>query len=856
MPPKRKSARSSRSSKRGAKVESPEPDLDDSMEVTEESEESKELLDEANDAPSKETEDKEEESAPVPEPKSPIPDAEAIASDVAEKKSEDNVTTEPMDTEPVDDVEEEPKKDEPKPEYIKSPEKHVSPTKRIIEEKSVEEEKTEDEPPTKKLKSDGEDEEMTANEPVADKVEKKDEKKQEEEKKEEKPVETEEEKKERREKEKKEREEKTKAKELEKFWKAVKDDPSDFQGWTYLLQFADNLSDPNSGRDAYNAFLLRYPYCYGYWKKYADFEKKKTNEAEKCMAVFERGTQAIPMSTDLWVHFLNYVKTADEYKENKEFIRAQYERAVEACGREWRSDKLWDHYVKFETDNKNLENVYKLYQRILKNPTQGLSHQFDMFRDFIKDNNPKDIMEVNDFLALRKEILAGLKGEEDKEKEDKKEEKSNGDAKEGEKEEAAPGEDTEGTKSDEETLAIREKIIFSQKKLFKATEEKVNARWKYEEGIKRPYFHVKPLERNQLKNWHDYIDFTKKSASKEGGDLTEVEILYERCLIACALYEEFWMKYVSWFEKREGDFTEKIRDILKRACTHHLPTKVDVHLRWAAFEESQGDFDKGSDILEALEKKFPELISLMLSRINLERRRGNFDKVVELYESCIKSAKSQTIASDLSTKMSRFVRLQRGDSMKATDIINTALEQDPTNPKLYMQLLDIYLHSTPIDNQKVTNLFDKALGQEKMPSKHKILFSQRKVEFLEDFGQDVKVLQAAQAAHTALSKHNKAPSSKEADSSNTTPTGSGISTIEGRTGKNKSSNGSSYPPVTNSASYGASQNAAYNNYGSRYSQYPANYNYNQYYGQGQGQSAGAQQGYGGGQGGYGGSGSY
>ena len=103
----------------------------------------------------------------------------------------------------------------------------------------------------------------------------------------------------------------------------------------------------------------------------------------------------------------------------------------------------------------------------------------------------------------------------------------------------------------------------------------VNARWKYEEGIKRPYFHVKPLERGQLKNWHDYIDFTKKSSGKEGGDLTEVEILYERCLIACALYEEFWMKYVSWFEKREdGDFTDKIRDILARACTHHLPTKV------------------------------------------------------------------------------------------------------------------------------------------------------------------------------------------------------------------------------------------------------------------------------------------
>jgi pre-mRNA-processing factor 39 len=27
--------------------------------------------------------------------------------------------------------------------------------------------------------------------------------------------------------------------ELEKYWKAVKEDPSDFTGWTYLLQYVD-----------------------------------------------------------------------------------------------------------------------------------------------------------------------------------------------------------------------------------------------------------------------------------------------------------------------------------------------------------------------------------------------------------------------------------------------------------------------------------------------------------------------------------------------------------------------------------------------------------------------------------------
>ena len=44
--------------------------------------------------------------------------------------------------------------------------------------------------------------------------------------------------------------------------------------------FQHNL---DAAREAYDAFLARYPYCYGYWKKYADMEKKHDHfdEAEE-----------------------------------------------------------------------------------------------------------------------------------------------------------------------------------------------------------------------------------------------------------------------------------------------------------------------------------------------------------------------------------------------------------------------------------------------------------------------------------------------------------------------------------------------------------------------------------------------
>jgi pre-mRNA-processing factor 39 len=309
-----------------------------------------------------------------------------------------------------------------------------------------------------------------------------------------------------------ESEKKERSPELAKLWKAAEDDPSDFTAWTYLLQHVDGLSDADHGREAYDAFLFRYPYCYGYWKKYADFEKR-LGQKEKCMAVFELGIKAIPLSADLWLHYLNHVKA--EYAESPAFVRAQYERAVAACGREWRSDKLWDNFVKWEKEQKELTSVLKLYDRILANPTQGLSHQFEMFREFLKENSPKDILDEDDFLEMRKEVLEAL-------------EKEKGQA--------------DAVDADAENTALREKILFSRKKTYKATEEKVQARWKYEDNIKRPYFHMKPLERGQLKNWTEYLDFEIAEQAKEGGDSAVVETLFERCLIACALYEDFWLK--------------------------------------------------------------------------------------------------------------------------------------------------------------------------------------------------------------------------------------------------------------------------------------------------------------------------
>jgi len=590
-----------------------------------------------------------------------------------------------------------------------------------------------------------------------------------------------------------ERAKKAKQAELEKFWKVVKDDPTDFTGWTHLLQYVDSRNELDVGRQVFNSFLNRYPYCYGYWKKFADFEKRN-GTPERVFEVFEEGVKSIPLSVDLWIHYINHVKNIS--KDEPEKIRALYDRAVGKCGREWKSDKIWDSFSKWEQEVENNVGVYQLYHRILATPTNGINKNLDTFQAWLNNQNPKDLLDTTEFLNMRKEALGKLNSEDTIEEESAE----------------APGENADSDlMSAEETKKIREIMINGIKEIMSKTQERINLRSKYEEGVKRPYFHVKPLERGQLKNWNDYLDFMTKEMSKEGGDMTEVEIIFERALIACALYEEFWMNYVKWWTERDGDNTEKIREIYRRACSYHLQEKVDIHIQWASFEEKQQNFDAAASVLENIEKSHPQLISLMMARVNLERRRGNNDKVSELYENIIKSTNNKVTASELSIKFSRYLRLHVGNFGKARQVIEAGLEADPSNPKLYLQQLDLLINSAPMDVEAITQVFEKALGQD-FPEKHKLLFSQRKVEFLGDFGTDIAVIELAKQEHNKLSNEVKEKEEAEATAK---------AKAAEKEKKVDNSNGSAtYAPVnSNSGSYNAQQAQAYNNYGARYNNY-------------------------------------
>ncbi|KAK2154584.1 hypothetical protein LSH36_264g01031 [Paralvinella palmiformis] len=322
--------------------------------------------------------------------------------------------------------------------------------------------------------------------------------------------------------------------------------------------------------------------------------------------------------------------------------------------------------------------------------------------------------------------------------------------------EVPPGEDADAEakkmmEDESEMAAIREKIIETRKVVFQMNEQEVSRRWTFEEGICRPYFHVKPLEKVQLKNWRDYLDMEIENGSHE-----RTVILFERCLIACAMYEEFWMKYAKYLE---GCDPETAESIYRKACTIFLRKKPAIHLAWAAFEEKRGNFAAADEILQEFEKEMPKLVMIQLRHITLARRQGDFEKVDQLYGKYMEEAASEKEQSFFAIKRARYQAKVLHNVEAARETLELAINKDEVNEKLYLQLLDLEYQQKDMDEMRINALFENAVS--KLEPDHKVAFSRRRMEFMEDFGCNVLSVQQAYEAHQKLLKELNAQSGRK-----------------------------------------------------------------------------------------------
>jgi pre-mRNA-processing factor 39 len=354
---------------------------------------------------------------------------------------------------------------------------------------------------------------------------------------------------------------------------------------------------------------LEFPLCHGYWRKYA-YHKIKLCTLEDAVEVFERAVQAATYSVAVW---LDYCAFAVAAYEDPHDVSRLFERGLSFIGKDYSCCTLWDKYIEYLLGQQQWSSLANVYLRTLKYPSKKLDLYYKNFRkiaaslkekikcridvngDLSSDPMEEDLVHTRHTDEEISIVVRELMG---------------------------PSSSSAVSKALHTYLSIGEQFYQDSRQLM----EKISC---FETQIRRPYFHVKPLDTNQLDNWHAYLSF-----GETYGDFDWAINLYERCLIPCANYTEFWFRYVDFVESKGG--RELANFALARASQTFVKSASVIHLFNARFKEHVGDASAASVALsrcgEELGFGFVENVT---KKANMEKRLGNFEAAVTTYREAL-----------------------------------------------------------------------------------------------------------------------------------------------------------------------------------------------------------------------------
>ena len=287
-----------------------------------------------------------------------------------------------------------------------------------------------------------------------------------------------------------------------------------------------------------------------------------------------------------------------------------FERGAGCVGLDFLAHPFWDKYLEFEERLEAQDKIFAILDRVVHIPMHQYARYFERYRHLAQVRPLPELLPSDMLAQFRTEIEA-----------------------------EGPATIQAGSqqiKADRGELEIeremRTRIDNFHLEIFARTQTETTKRWTYESEIKRPYFHVTELDEGQLVNWRKYLDFEEVE-----GDYVRTTFLYERCLITCAYYDEFWLRYARWMLVQQGK-SEEVRNIYQRASMLYAPiSRPAVRLQYAYFEETLDRVEVAKDIHRAVLEVLPGHIETIVSLANLSRRHGGLDAAIEVYKSQIDS---------------------------------------------------------------------------------------------------------------------------------------------------------------------------------------------------------------------------
>lgn len=277
-----------------------------------------------------------------------------------------------------------------------------------------------------------------------------------------------------------------------------------------------------------------------------------------------------------------------------------FERGAASVGLDFLAHPFWDKYIEFEERFDAQDKVFAILTRVVAIPMHQYARYFEKYRTMAATRPLVELAPTD--------LLAGFQAEIQRDP------------------------SLAGRGDLEIDRAIRTRLDNYHLEIFNNTQAETTKRWTYEQNIKRPYFHVTDLDDEQLENWQKYLDFEESE-----GDYTRIAFLYERCIVTCAQYDEFWTRYVRWMYAQEGH-EEEVRNIYIRASCQYAPiARPAVRMMWALFEEMSGRPTVASAIYEAILVALPNHLEAVTSLANLQRRQIGYDAAVQVYTDYIEN---------------------------------------------------------------------------------------------------------------------------------------------------------------------------------------------------------------------------
>ncbi|KAK7359154.1 hypothetical protein VNO77_01101 [Canavalia gladiata] len=457
----------------------------------------------------------------------------------------------------------------------------------------------------------------------------------------------------------------------------------DFDEWTLLISEIEKLYPDDMEKIClvYDHFLSKFPLCYGYWRKYAT-HMTCLGTTDKVVEVFEKAVLAATYSVGTWVDYCSFGISAFEDPSD---IQRLFKRAISFVGKDYVCHILWDKYIHFEFSQQHWTSLSHIYIQTLKFPTKKLHQYYDSFKKLLTfleegiaslDNSPKELQSEPCFddemtMCCKDDKIYSIIND--------------------------MMDSSDGLTSSvalKRYRAIGELLYHNACELY----SKISP---FEANIRRNYFHARPLDANQLQNWHNYLDFVELQ-----GDFDWAVKLYERCLIVCANYPEYWMRYVDFMEAKGG--REIANYSLDRATEIFLKRVPAIHLFNARFKEQIGDvLGARAAYIQSGKETSSDFVKNVILKANMEKRLGNMESAFSIYKEALETAASEEKLHALPILYIHFSRLKYMSTNSvddARDVLIDGVRALPQNKLLLEELIRFLMmhggtkHITVIDS--------------------------------------------------------------------------------------------------------------------------------------------------------------